>query len=381
MVTSSAPLTVGVLFSETGVTSVLERTQRQAVLLAVDEINAAGGVLGREVCAVAPDPGSDPRRFRREATQLLDSGIETIFGCYMSSTRRAVLPVIERRDALLFYPTLYEGFEFSPNCVYSGAAPNQNSSGLADYVTENCGDRYYFVGSNYVFPYESNRIMRDLLQNYGAKIVEERYLPMEPSAEEIADVIKDIARRAPVVVFSTIVGDGATAFYRAFDAAGFDRSQMPIASLTIGEPELQAMGPSAAIGHITSAPYFSCIQSPANQRFVTSYRAKFGANAPMSACTEAAYFQVHLFAEAAKRAEAADRRSILAALPGIVFDAPQGAVRVDARTHHTHLWPRVARIDSRGEFEILRESAVPVRPDPYLVDPGSVAWGRGVVAQ
>ncbi len=372
---------IGVLFSETGVTAVVEETQRRAVLLAIDEINAAGGVSGRELKAIAPDPGSDPRRFRSEVSRLLERGVQIIFGCYMSSERRAVLPLIEQHEGLLFYPTLYEGFEFSPACIYSGAAPNQNSLGLARYLTDQVDERFLFVGSNYVFPYESNRIMRDLLQNRGAKIVDERYLPMSPKAGDIDEIIAIIRKHAPITVFSTVVGDGAARFYRAYDAAGFDRSKMPIASLTTGEPELRAIGAEAAELHITSAPYFSSISRPENQRFVTRYREKHGPDAPISACTEAAYFQVHLFAEAARRAEAFDPKSVISALPTFTFDAPQGPVRIDASTNHTYLWPRLAQIESGGAFRIIEEAQAPVRPDPYMIEPQPVGWSDEAAAE
>lgn len=381
MPSDTAPIEVGVLFSQTGMTSLVERTQRRAVLLAVDEINAAGGVLGRELLVADGDPASEPRLFRAEATRLLDRGVSTIFGCYMSSTRRAVLPLIERRDALLFYPTLYEGFEFSFHCVYSGAAPNQNSLMLADYLVQHYAKRFYLVGSNYVFPYESNRIMRDLLQNRAADVIEERYIPMQPDDDDIARVIGEIRSQAPVTVFSTIVGDAAVKFYRAYARERFDPGVMPIASLTTAEAEVAAMGVEAAAGHVTSAPYFRTVETAANARFVAAYEAAWGAGAPISAPSEAAYLQVHLFAQAAERAGSTDRRALLEALPACTFEAPQGPVRVDGRTHHTYLWPRIGRVGGDGAFEIVASRASPTRPDPYLVEPEPVPWGNAATAR
>ncbi len=380
MSSTVAPIEIGVLFSQTGLTAVVERTQRQAALLAIRQINAAGGVLGRELRAVATEPASDPRRYHAEAVRLLDGGVRTIFGCYMSSTRRAVLPAIEQRDALLFYPTLYEGFEFSSHCIYSGAAPNQNSIFLADHLMRNYDSRYFFVGSNYVFPYESNRIMRDLLQNRGGQVVEEIYVPMQPEAEDIDRVIGKIRESAPVVVFSTIVGDAAKQFYRAYARAGFDRTVMPIGSLTAGEPEIAAMGPEAAEAHITSAPYFQTVTSPANRRFVEAYQEAYGPGAPISACSEAAYMQVHLFALAAERAGTTERRALLEALPACTFEAPQGPVRVGQNTQHTYLWPRIGQVDARGAFKILEQAAQPVGPDPYLVEPEPMPWSGAAAA-
>jgi len=374
MTSCGAPVTIGMLFSQTGVTAVLERSQRQAAMLAVSQINSEGGLLDREVVLLDSDPASSPGQFRAEAKRLLDAGAETLFGCYMSSTRKAVLPVVESRNSLLFYPTLYEGFEYTPYCIYSGAAPNQNAGMLADYLTETHGQSYYFVGSNYVYPYECNRIMRDLLSNRGATVVDEVYISLDPSDEEIARVIAMLKDAGPVVVFSTLVGDGAVRFYKAYDKAGFDRTAQPIASLTFGEPEIQALGSEAATGHIKAAPYFSVLDTAANRDFVKSYRETFGPDAPISAEAEAAYFQVKLFAEAVRRAGKSDRASVIRTLPTFSFEAPQGTVRVDGVTHHTHLWPRVAVVGEDGEFEIVREATEPVAPDPYLVELENSSW-------
>ncbi|MCH8466545.1 MAG: transporter substrate-binding domain-containing protein [Roseinatronobacter sp.] len=368
MASHGAPVTIGILFSTTGVTAVLERAQRQAAMLAVKQINSEGGLLGRELLLLDSDPASSPARSKTEAERLLDAGAEALFGCYMSSTRKAVLPVVEARNSLLFYPTLYEGFEYAPCCIYSGAAPNQNAGMLADYLTETHGDSYFFVGSNYVYPYESNRIMRDLLSNRGAKVVDEVYISLNPSDEEIAKVIATLKNAGPVVVFSTLVGDGAVRFYRAYDRAGFDRHAQPIASLTFGEPEIHALGNDAATGHIKAAPYFSVVDTAANKAFIHAYQDSFGPDSPVSAEAEAAYFQVRLFAEAVRRAGTTDRMSVVKALPTFSFEAPQGTVRVDAVTHHTHLWPRVAVVGEGGKFQIVREATEPVAPDPYLVE-------------
>ncbi len=372
---ASPPIRVGVLFSETGVTALVERTQRRAVELALEELNAAGGVLGRPLEPVIHDPASDPRKFRQLAERLLvDDGVEVIFGCYMSSTRKAVLPVVEQRGGLLFYPTLYEGFEFSANCIYSGAAPNQNSIGLARYLMQHYGERFYLVGSNYVFPYESNRIIRDYISSHGGKVLEERYIPLNAGEQDIAPVIADIRKCAPSVIISTVVGDTTADFYRAYRAAGFDPVKMPIGSLTTCEPEVARMGAEAAEGHYTSAPYFRSIVSPENQRFVTAYLDKFGEDAAISSCSEAAYVQVHLFARAVARAGTAQIGDIKEALPGCIFAAPQGAVRVNRENNHTYLWPRIGRVAASGQFEVVEESAAPVKPDPYLIMPEDETW-------
>ncbi|MCB1486809.1 MAG: transporter substrate-binding domain-containing protein [Bauldia sp.] len=378
---NSEDIRIGVLFSTTGTTAVVERTERNAVEMAIAEINASGGAGGRRIIASYDDPASEPRRYRAQALQMMEQeGVRIFFGCYMSSTRKALLPVIEENQALLFYPTLYEGFEFSASCYYGGAAPNQNSIGLAQYLMENFGETFYLVGSNYVFPYESNRIMRDFVVSSGGRVLQERYVPLAATEQDIAKIIEEIGRERPAAILSTIVGDTTTLFYRAYREAGFDSSRMPIGSLTTGEPEVAAMGAEAAAGHITSAPYFDTIDSLENRRFVTNYRERFGADSPISACTEAAYSQVHLFAEAVERAGSVRIDDLRQALPGCSFNAPQGQVTIDADNHHTYLSPRIGRVRADGHFEIVASSRAPVKPDPYLITPLTTDWGSKVAA-
>lgn len=375
IVDDASPIKIGVLFSETGVTAVVERTQRNAVLLAVDEINSTGGVLGRPLEIRTYDPASDPKKFEAYAQKLLsEDGVRTIFGCYMSSTRKAVLPIVEQYQGLLFYPTLYEGFEFSPNCIYSGAAPNQNIVRLARYLMQEYGDRFYLVGSNYVYPYETNRIMRDYIVAHGGKVFEERYIPLVPSDDEVRAVMDDIRKHGEATIISTVVGDGTTKFYREYRRAGFDPGRMPIGSLTTGEPEIAAMGSEAAEGHVTSAPYFQTVKTEENEKFVAAYVGRFGTDEPVSACSEAAYLQIHLFARAVEHCGSSMPEDVKTALPSCQYAAPQGLVRIDGENHHTYLWPRIGQVDRNGNFEVKEESLVPVKPDPYLITPEDETW-------
>lgn len=359
---------IGSLFSKSGVTAFVEKTLSNAVSLAVSEVNANGGIHSRHLVLEEADPKGDLKLFQSETQRLLDSGVSNFFGCYLSSTRKVTLPIIAQHQKLLFYPTFYEGFEFSSNCIYSGAVPNQNTFWLADYLLDNYERKFLLVGSNYVFPYETNRVMRDLVANRDGDVVDEIYIPLNPSSEEIARVIEKVKAALPIVVFSTLVGQGAVAFYKAYKEAGIDPKTSPIASLITGEAEVQQIGIEASVGHVTAAPYFSSIKSPQNSKFVAHYREMFGNDSPVSAVAEAAYLQVHLFAEAARRAGAVDRESILRVLPTFSFEAPQGVVRVSRENHHTHLWPKVAIVDANGEFKIVREAFEPVPPDPYLKD-------------
>jgi branched-chain amino acid transport system substrate-binding protein len=372
---------VGVLFSQTGVTSAVERTQLQATLLAIEEINAAGGVLDLPLEPVLYDPASTPKLFRTLAERLLGvDRVRLVFGCYMSSSRKAVLPVIESYRGLLFYPTLYEGFEYSRHCIYTGAAPNQNSLQLARFLFEHYGSRFLLVGSNYVYPYESNRVMTDLVRQNRGKIVNELYVPLAARPADFSRAIHEIRKHAPDVIFSTVVGEATAAFYQVYREAGFDPARQPIASLTTSEAEVAEMPAEAAEGHITAAPFFETLGTATARRFVTAYKARYGADAPVPAAAEAAYFQVHLAAAAIARAGSADPERILPELGEIEFAAPQGRVRVDRENNHTYLWPRVARLDARGHFQIVWNPGVRVRPDPYSVVQSLDDWSSEGIA-
>ena len=366
---------IGVLFSQTGSTSGVERTQLQATLLAIQEVNAAGGILDLPIEPIIYDPASSLKKFRAFSEQLLVSDrVRLLFGCYTSSSRKAVLPAVEAQRGLLFYPTLYEGFEYSPNCIYTGAAPNQNSVQLARFLLEHYGNRFLLVGANYVYPYESNRVMADLVRQNRGTVVNEMYVPINAKAEDFEEVTKEIRRKAPDVIFSTVVGAATARFYEAYRAAGFDSSRQPIASLTTSEAEVAEMSAEAAEGHITAAPFFETLGTASARRFVESYRTRFGETAPIPAAAEAAYFQVHLAAAAMARAGSDDPELVRHELKDIEFQAPQGRVRIDPENNHTYLWPRVARLDRHKRFQIVWNPGVRVRPDPYCVRQSLEAW-------
>lgn len=375
----NAPLRVGILFSKTGVTSDIESSQLQGTLLAFDEINAAGGVDGRELQPVYYDPGSSPGTYKTLAEKLMvDDGVRIILGCYMSSERKAVLPVVERWNGLLFYPTLYEGFEYSRNVIYTGAAPNQNSVQLAEYMMREFGSRVYMVGSDYIYPYESNRIMSDLLLERGGEKTGERYLKLNAGPEDFLEVLKDIKNKRPDFIFSTVVGQATGAFYRAYAEIGLDPAAMPIASLTTSETEVRQMGAGVAAGHITAATYFQSIDSDANQRCVTKLRQRFGSDTITNMCWEAAYFQTYLLAAGLSAAGTDNVQQLVPALLGMEFMAPQGMVKIDAENHHAYLTPRIGRVRNDGQFDILHEAKQPVKPDPYLVEHSLEDWSARV---
>lgn len=370
------PVKVGVLYSKTGATSAIESSQHLGTLLAIEEINAGGGIDGRELLAVEYDPASNPALFRILAERLVAAdNVQVIFGCYMSSTRKAVIPVVEKYNRLLFYSTLYEGFEFSNNIIYTGAAPNQNSVQLADFMMSSFGGRVYLVGSDYIYPYESNRIMSDLVnQRPGGVTLAQRYVPLDAGPEDFSEIVEEIRVMEPDFIFSTVVGNATQHFYRAYAEAGLNPKKMPISSLTTSEVEVDQMGAAAAAGHFTAAPYFASIDSPENLRVVGRFRSRFGDAVQPTACWEAAYFQVHMFANAMRAAGSDVVPVLMPALLGSEFAAPQGRVRIEPGNHHTHLFPRIGRVNSKGEFAIVRASKTAVAPDPYLVTHSLGDW-------
>ena len=364
----SGPWRVGILFSQTGVTSAVEQSQLNATLLAIEEINSGGGVLDRMIEPVIYDPASDPKQFRALTERLFQlDRIRLLFGCYMSSTRKAVLPVVESHRGLLFYPTLYEGFEYSRHCIYTGAAPNQNSLQLAKFLLSTYGNRFLLVGSNYVYPYESNRLMADFVVQDRGKVLDEIYVPLDAGPRDFEKVINRIKKTSPDVIFSTVVGRGTSVFYEAYRNAGFDPANMPIASLTTSEAEVAEMRREAAEGHITAAPFFETSSSSAARRFVDSFKDKYGPDAPVTAAAEAACFQLHLAMRALARSGSDDPESVLKELRDSEFDAPQGRVRIDPENNHTYLWPRIARLDKSGRFQTIWNPGVRIKPDPYCV--------------
>jgi branched-chain amino acid transport system substrate-binding protein len=369
------PWRFGVLFSNSGVTAGIETTQLQATILATEAINAEGGIHGRPIELVVYDPKSDPQQFHFLAERLLvRDQVRLIFGCYMSSTRKAVLPLVEAYRGLLFYPTLYEGFEYSANCIYTGAAPNQNSLPLARYMFDRFGKRIFFVGSDYIYPHESNRIMADLAAQVGGEVLGEVYVPLEAKPSHFAGAIRSINQGQPDFIFSTVVGSATSVFYEAYRAAGFDSRQMPIASLTTSEAEVSEMSAEAAAGHITAAPFFGELQTPVAVDFVQRFRTRFGADALVTAAAEAAFFQVMLVAGAIEHAGSDDPELVRSALAHLQFEAPQGRVRIDPSNNHTFLWPRVARLDERGRFQVVWDPGVRVKPDPYGVHQQLGSW-------
>jgi branched-chain amino acid transport system substrate-binding protein len=339
-------------------------------LLAIEEFNGDP----RSPFTLSP-VGVDPRGslaayFDGARALLTTSAITHVIGCYTSSSRKEVLPLFEKYDALLWYPSHYEGFETSENIVYTGASPNQHIVPLTQYLLETGRRSAWLVGSNYIWAWENNRIMREALVAAGGTVVGERYFPVGET--DVEAVVAQILAARPDFVFNTMIGESAYAFYRLLrsgaERLGIDQpATCPVASCSLSEPELALIGRGAAGGHISSSVYFATVASEENARFVAAWTARFPELGPPSADAEASYIAAHLLARAIVRAGTSAFDAVRSAVPGIEFRAPQGTVRIDAENRHCHLHPRVARSTDTGSFEILREAHEAIRPDPYLV--------------
>lgn len=361
---------IGLLFSVTGPYRTIGRAMRNGALLAVEEINR-DPAYPFGFATIDCDPAGDNRAYADAARRMLaDDGVVHVVGCYTSSSRKEVLPFFEKHDGLLWYPSHYEGFESSEHVVYTGAAPNQHIVPLADYLLERCGVTAYFVGSNYIWAWENNKIMREAVQGAGGQVVAERYLPVGET--DFGGIIRQILDSRPSFVFNTLIGDSAYAFFRAFRAAaaaqGIDQaSAMPVASCSLAEPELVEIGAEAAAGHISSSVYFESVQTELNRAFVHAYHARFPDAGPSCADVEASYLAVHLLARAIRRAGTDDMVRVRAAVSNLAFEAPQGRVHIDRDNRHCYLTPRIGISNAAFGFDIIYEAPRPVKPDPYLV--------------
>ncbi len=370
---------VGLLFSLTGAVAVVESTLHDAALMAIEEINAAGGVHGRQLRPIIEDPASDPATYADRARRLMirDKCV-SVFGSYTSASRQAVLPVTEQRKNLYWYPTLYEGRECSRNVMYGGAVPNQQQDDLIAWAIENYGPRFYMIGNNYVYPKEENNYCKTLLAELGGEVVNEEYVPLGHS--DFSSVINRIRSEKPDVIFATVVGDSDVAFARQYHAAELDPAQMPVISLTRSEVEVKAIGGEAAAGHFSSAPYFMGHDTPENEAFVEAYKSRYGADQVTHFVSEAAYFQVYQFKAALEKLDPGNitPEMIRDAAVGLTLNAPQGEVLIDENLH-THLWPKIGQWQSNGQAEVIVESQERIAPKPYAAYEGQSCTGEGLV--
>ncbi len=325
------PIRVGVLHSQTGNMGSSESAAIDATLLAIEEINASGGLLGRPIEPVVVDSMSDWRTYALEAERLITAEkVCTIFGCWTSASRKAVAPIVEKYDHLLIYPMQYEGLEQSPCIVYTGAVPNQQVTPAVHWCFAHLGKRFFIVGSDYLWPRATSEVIRDAVAEWGGEIVGEAYLQMESGEPEA--VVKEIGQTRPDVILEMIAGDGKVAYYRALRRAGLTSDKVPSMSFSSQQPGLIAR---ERAGDYAAWNYFESIDSPANRTFIARFRARFGPQRLLSDPMEASYLGVHLWARAVEAAGRDERgRDPPAPLLDQRFQAPEGEVRVDPETQH-----------------------------------------------
>ncbi len=363
----SDTIKVGILHSLSGTIAIIETSLHNAELLAIEEINAKGGVLGKQIEPVIEDPQSLVQVFAEKSKKLLlDDKVIAVLGCYTSASRQSVLPVFEQYNGLLLYPTLYEAQECSKNVFYTGAVPNQQLDDFVPWIISTLGrKKFYMIGSNYIYPKETNREVKALLEKHGGENVGEEYAPLGHS--EFSTIINNIAGSGADVVFSDLVGDSIVAFYKQFKQFGFTADNLPICTPITTEQETAAMGAENAVGHYTSFNYFQTVDTPENKSFVERYKAKYGKNQVTNAVMEAAYFQTYLLAQAIEKVGNTDTDALIfEGLPGQEFKAPQGPVKIDEKNHHTHLWARIGKAREDGQFDIVWTSKDRIRPDPWV---------------
>lgn len=364
----SDSIRIGVLFSQNGKMAVTETAHINGVLLACDEINTAGGVLGKPLEPIMMNPGGDDRKYAEMATDLiLNYGVKTIFGCCLSTSRKAVLPIIERFDGLLFYPSVYEGFEYSPNVIYGGAVPNQMVPPLLEYLFQHDGKRIALIGSDTLYAREINRVVKEFLAESGGEVVSETYLPFQATEAEVRSAIDRNTASETDVVLSTVVGEGSVALYDLFADSKLRQKGVPISSLTTTESELQKVSKGARAGHLSVAAYFASLDTHRNKGFLRAFRKKFGNEIQPSIYSEVGYSLVNFYANAVGLVKSEDTIQLLQALSGSVFKAPSGDLSIDVETNHFNLRPHIARSLEDGSFEVVWDSPRVAAPDPYLV--------------
>lgn len=376
--TAGEPIKVGLLFSLTGGLAVPEEDSTLVMQYAIDEINAAGGINGSPIEPVIVDAKSDFKVYSSKTRELiLRDKVTSIFGCYTSASRKAILPIVMQQDNLLFYPTCYEGAECTQNTICTGPLANQHSKDLIPYMVDQFGPKVFFVGSNYVWPKESNKNAKVWLEQANGELLGEEYIPLGSS--EFGPVIEKIRAAKPDFIFSTVVGASDIAFHRQFKQAGLKVDSMPIASLTTGEIETKAMGAEFGAGHFLSAPYFQALENPTNQKFVENFLGSpYGKNGTTHYNMEETYTSAYVFKGALEKAiadhgiEDVTPRKIRDAAAGIKLSAdvsPEGEVWIDGENFNTWLVPKIGQCQADGSFKIVKEAPEHVAPDPYSIYP------------
>jgi urea transport system substrate-binding protein len=388
------PIKVGVLHSLSGTMAISEAPIKEVVLMALDEINKAGGLLGRPVEALVEDPASNWDLFAEKSKKLLlQDKVAAVFGCWTSVSRKSVLPVFEKNNGLLFYPVQYEGEECSKNVIYTGATINQQATPAVDYLMSPEGGsrkKFYLLGSDYVYPRTTNKILRMYLtkvKKLPETSIAEEYTPFHhQDYQTIVGKIKSFAAAGDAAVINTINGDSNVPFFKELSNQGVTADRCPTMSFSFAEVELQTLDVKPLAGHLASWNYFMSLKTPENLKWVKSYKewAKKQGIADKQAVTDDpmmhAYIHVHLWASAVKKAESTEVDPVLKALEGLEVPSPVGKYKVDPKNHHTWKPVYIGKIRADGQFDVVWRSKGPVAPEPWspITYPGRACdWSNG----
>ena len=368
---------VGILHSLSGTMAISEVSVRDATLLAIEEINAAGGIDGKMLEPIVEDGASDWPTFAEKARKLIQQDeVAVVFGCWTSASRKAVLPVFEELNGLLFYPVQYEGLEASPNIFYTGAEPTQQIIPGVDFLVDELGvSKIYLLGSDYVFPRTANLIIKAQLEALGVELAGEEYVPL--GGTEFSTIISKIQEAQPDAIFNTLNGDSNVAFFKQFKDAGFTAESLPVMSVSVAEEEVRGIGPENIAGHYTAWNYYQTTETPENEKFVAAYKAACGDERVTADPIEAGYFGVYLWKAMVEMAgsTAVDAVREAAQSGEIEFAAPEGLIKVDPDNQHTYKIVRIGQINAEGLIDEVFSSGEPVQPDPYLKN---IPWAEGL---
>ena len=373
--TSGSKIKIGSLNSLSGTMAISEVTVRDSIKLAVQEINAKGGVLGKQIELIGEDGASEPTVFAEKAKKLISSDcVAAVFGGWTSSSRKAMLPEFEGANALLYYPVQYEGLESSKNIFYTGATTNQQIVPALDYLKEKGVKSLYLVGSDYVFPQTANRIIKAYAQANGIEIKGEDYTPL--GSTDFSTIVNKVRSSNADAVFNTLNGDSNVAFFREYKNVGLTPQQMPVVSVSIAEEEVGGIGVQNVAGQLAAWNYYQTLDTPVNKAFVKAYKDFVkDPKKPTSDPMEAAYTSVYLWMNTVEKAKSFDVKAIQDNADGVSFDAPEGKVTINGDNHHITKTARIGEIRPDGLIYTVWESKGPIRPDPYLK---SYPWAAGL---
>jgi urea transport system substrate-binding protein len=360
-------VTVGILHSVTGTMAISETGSVEAEKLAITQINEQGGVLGRKIKFVQEDGASDWPTFAEKAKKLLASDhCASVFGCWTSASRKAVLPVFEQLNGMLYYPTFYEGLEQSKNVIYTGQEATQQIIAGLDWVNKTKNAKtFYLLGSDYIWPRTSNKIARKHIENHlvGCKVVGEDYFPLGHT--QFNSAINKMKLVKPDVIYAIIVGGSNVAFYKQLKAAGVDLSKQTLLTISVTEDEILGIGGENIAGAFACMKYFQSLDNPNNKKFVSAFKEAYGDKSVIGDVTQAAYLGPWLWKLTCEKAGSFDIDKIAAASPGVEFKgAPEGYVRIH-ENHHLWSKTRVGKALVTGQYELVYETADLVEPNPF----------------